>query len=115
MRTTKAELTAEETSPAIERLHTAVNDSTIYTLRRISPSGSTHYIRVFDVRDGRIEDITWTLRGTIGATIKNGWVVSHGGGMDMAFDLVYSIGCYAERKGWCEYASDVHHESLATL
>lgn len=75
-------------------------DSTIYTMKEVSPSGLTSYVRLYITaqdlgQPADIVNITYTVAQALGWPTKerNGkrWLVVSGGGMDMAFHTVYTL------------------------
>ena len=73
---------------------------TVYTVKEVSPSGLTSYVRLFITaqdlgQPADIVNITHTVAQVLGWPTKerNGkmWLVVSGGGMDMSFHTVYSL------------------------
>ena len=49
-------------------------------------------IKCFVASDGNIVDITWYVANALGTTRDRYWGITRGGcGMDMGFDLIYSL------------------------
>ena len=67
---------------------------TVYTnVNHVSRSGMLRNISVYIVKDNRIHCIDWHVSIVTGrSTAKDGSIKCNGCGMDMGFDLVYSIG-----------------------
>jgi hypothetical protein len=67
---------------------------TVYTnVQHVSRSGMLRNISVYIVKDDRIHCIDWYVSIVTGrSTAKDGSIKCHGCGMDMGFDLVYSLG-----------------------
>ena len=68
--------------------------ATIYTqLRHASASGMRRRISLHVVHDGRIRCIDTLAADLLGDKVhQDGGIVANGGGMDMGFHLVYSLG-----------------------
>jgi hypothetical protein len=67
----------------------------LYTIiRNVSRDGMTRSISVFQVLDGMIFRLDHLVARVLGRKLdhNNGGVKCHGVGMDMAFELVYSLG-----------------------
>jgi hypothetical protein len=67
---------------------------TVYTnVNHVSRSGMLRNISAYIVTDGRIACIDWYVSIVTGRSkAKDGSIKCHGCGMDMGFDLVYSLG-----------------------
>lgn len=67
---------------------------TVYTnVNHVSRSGMLRNISAYIVKDGSIHCIDWYVQIVTGrSTAKDGSIKCHGCGMDMGFDLVYSLG-----------------------
>lgn len=68
--------------------------SKVYTkLESVSSSGMSRRISVFVVNKGEIADITYSVAVVTGRKLSDkAGIVCNGCGMDMGFDLVYSLG-----------------------
>jgi hypothetical protein len=68
---------------------------TVWTsVTHVARSGMTRWIRAFIIREGQPEDISWHVARVTGSPVnsRNHEGVERGGcGMDMGFDLVYSL------------------------
>lgn len=90
---------ATERAAAQERLRCMLPEgSTVWTIiRHVSPSGMTRSISVVTVSsyDGESEpfDVSYWVARSLGSKVdpKNGGIKRQGCGMDMAFDLVYTL------------------------
>ena len=70
--------------------------ATIYTdLRHVAASGTTRWIDLYCVEDGRIRNITWLAckAGALSWCSRRNAIKMAGCGMDMGFAAVYDIGC----------------------
>ncbi len=80
---------------AIETLkEMAPKGTKLYTvLEHVSASRSTRYFKVLLVADGDIVDVSWLVRLILDIKLHNTYsgVKISGGGMDMAFALVYEL------------------------
>jgi len=91
----------QEKAEAIDRLKEWLKPGgTVYTvLRRVSASGMTRHISVIfpQVEDGKIRmsDLTWNVGKALGRKFDRDTqgLVVQGCGMDMGFEVVYSLGC----------------------
>jgi len=89
----------EEKSWALEILEELPRETTLYTIiRHVSRSGMSRVIDVFVYRSGDLQRL-WAPE--LGRRIDrdHGGYVSRGCGMDMAFELVYSLGMLAHGDG----------------
>lgn len=85
----------DQVEHATEFLQKALKPGTkVYTvLRRVSASGMTRHISLFIHGKDGITDITWQVSRFLGDTINRdtGGIVVGGCGMDMGFNLVYTL------------------------
>lgn len=74
--------------------------ATVYTsCDHVSQSGMTRHIAIFCVYKREIIRLTWYVSKLCGYTMaKDGCLIVHGCGMDMGYDVVYSLS-YALFKG----------------
>ena len=89
-----AKYSKQDTAHARERLGEMLTPgTTVYTtVNTVSRSGMSRTLRVFVSKDNEIRDITWMVAALLGESIKEGAVRVQGGGMDMGFHVVYSLG-----------------------
>jgi hypothetical protein len=80
--------------------------ATVYTqLHHVSASGMTRRISLLAVADGEIRNIDRYAADLIGSRVSDkGGITTQGCGMDMGFDLVYSLGHYL----WSEGTPEPH-------
>src|SRR4051812_31110989 len=67
----------------------------VYTIvKHVSSSGMTRHIQPFIVKGGEIVSIGWYVARATGRTLVKGShaIKVHGCGMDMGFELVYTLG-----------------------
>jgi hypothetical protein len=89
---------------------------TVWTsVTHVARSGMTRWIRAFIFRDGQPEDISWYVARVVGSPVnsRNHEGVERGGcGMDMGFDLVYSLSRHLFPDGFdcLQYHVTVHGE-----
>lgn len=89
--------TASDQAEARRRLlddHGLRPGATVYTiLRHVSSSGMTRAISAVLVRESQILDISYPLAQLVGSKVneRHGGITRGGCGMDMGFDLVYSL------------------------
>jgi hypothetical protein len=86
----------EEQQDAIRRLREILKPGdTVYTLvTHVTQSGMTRWIRAIVIRDDKPLDISWLAGRALGSPVgtrNHEGVERGGGGMDMGFDLVYSL------------------------
>jgi hypothetical protein len=75
---------------------------TVYTLvRSVSSSGMSRKISAFIVEDGQIVDISGYAAIVLDRSRddRTGGIVCNGAGMDMGFELVYSLGFHLWQQG----------------
>jgi hypothetical protein len=103
-----AKQTQQDRDDAESKLRGMIKPGTAITtvLRHRSASGMTRSISAMAVVDGRIECLDFWVARVLGRRIdpKHGGVKCHGAGMDMGFELIYSLG----RKMWPDGTPDPH-------
>lgn len=83
---------------------------TLYTvLRSVSASGMSRTLDVYHVKDGEILRLTWSVAQALECTYcrKREALKVVGCGMDMGFDVVYSLSCTLFNEG-----DALHHRWL---
>lgn len=99
--------TKEERQQSLDYLRGILEpgDTVTTTVTHVARSGMTRWIRAFVIRDGEPDDISWHAARVLGRPVnsRNHEGVECGGcGMDMGFDLVYSLSRYLFPDGfWC--------------
>ena len=86
----------DEVERSVSRLHDELHPGEdVYTIiRHVSRSGMSRSIDVLIVRGGQLLNVTYDASRLLGDRIdqNHGGIVRGGCGMDMGFDLVYSMG-----------------------
>ena len=93
---------AQDKSEAIEKLSAMLKpNDTVYTvLRHVSASGMQRRIDCYIMRDNQPRYISYYVAKATGRKLSDkGGIVCNGCGMDMGFDLVYSLGYYVWPNG----------------
>lgn len=100
----KTSIATAEKAAAISALQEMLKPgATVYTnLRKVSASGMTRHISVHIATEGAIEDITWLVGRAIGEKrdLDTGGLKISGCGMDMGFQIVYSLSAVLYREGF---------------
>lgn len=93
--TTKSQTIRDEQAEALAKLQDRLQPgTTVYTvLRHVSASGMSRSIQLLTVVDGTIVDISYMAARALDRKqdTSNGGIKCHGAGMDMGFELVYSL------------------------
>ena len=98
-------VTNEDREQAKTRLHEWLKPGdTVYTLvTHVSSTGMTRWIRLLIIRDNKPVDISWDASRVVGRPLntRNHYGIETGGcGMDMGFELVYTLSRYLYPDGY---------------